>query len=324
MYPVPKNKSPSHASWQSYASNETLIARAEFLRAVRAFFESRGVVEVDTPVLMRGVITDPFICVFQCQDHYLQTSPEFAMKRLLAQGMGAIYYLGKAFRQAEVGRYHNPEFTMLEWYRPGWDLSALIDETVTLIRSVTSAPEPVLIEFAELFSALTLDPHSASKAELAMRAQALFPDQVQGLELDRTGWLDWLFMQAIEPKLDPNQLYVITDYPADCAQLSKLIPHPQYGQVATRFEIFYQGMELANGYHELTDPIEQQQRFEQDNQKRNKLGLPERPLDHHLLSALQAGIGEVSGVAVGADRLLMIKLGVQHLREILPFDWERA
>lgn len=309
-------------TWQSAATNTALKQRSGFLREIRSFFESRGVCEVDTPVLMQGVNTDPFINAFNIADRYLQTSPEFAMKRLLAQGVGPIYYLGKAFRNEEMGRYHNPEFTMLEWYRPGWDHQTLIEELNALVMQLLDAPKAQVRTYAQLFEDIGVNPHQAEVAnlkEVAMRLQIAHPPFS---DLDRNGWLDWLFVEAIEPNMDPEEFLIVTDFPVHCAQLAKLIPHPIHDKVAARFEVFYKGMELANGYFELTDPNEQRKRFVEDNQKRHAHQLPAMPVDEKLLAALAAGIGDVSGVAVGVDRLLMIKLGATHIKEVLPFYWE--
>lgn len=309
-------------TWQSSATNTALKQRAQFLREIRSFFEARDVCEVDTPVLMQGVNTDPFINAFNTADRYLQTSPEFAMKRLLAQGIGSIYYLGKAFRNEEMGRYHNPEFTMLEWYRPGWDHQALIEEVNALFMQLLDTPKAQIQTYAQLFEGIGINPHQAEVAALKEAALRLQLSEVPFSELDRNGWLDWLFSQAIEPTMDPETLLIVTDFPVHCAQLAKLIPHPIHDKVAARFEVFYKGMELANGYFELTDPNEQRKRFVKDNQKRYAHQLPMMPVDEKLLAALSAGIGDVSGVAVGVDRLFMIKSGATHIKEVLPFYWE--
>lgn len=309
--------------WQSFATAKTLSQRSAFLASIRRFFETRGVIEVDTPLLMQGVNTDPFINAFQIDKHFLQTSPEFAMKRLLAQKVGAIYYLGKAFRNEEMGRYHNPEFTMLEWYRPGWDHWQLIEEVGSLFQELFETTALIVKTYAELFSPFNINPHSDSVETIESIAHQLYPiEKRPDFELDRNGWLDWIFMHSIEPHFNPNEPLVVTDFPVSCAQLAQLIPHEQYGKVAARFEVFYQGMELANGYFELTDADEQRQRFVKDNQTRIALQKAVMPIDEKLLAALESGIGKVSGVAIGVDRLLMIQAGATHIKEVMPFYWE--
>lgn len=320
-------------SWQSSSTVQALKYRAKLLKEIRDFFLSRQVLEVETPLLMPGVNNDPFISAFpfshQSQKSYfLQTSPEFAMKRLLAthaqNGLGAIYYLGKAFRQEECGANHNPEFTILEWYRPEWDHLQLISEVSELMVNILGAPKPTILNYADLFSGLGINPHTATKKQLENCAKTHKIGGEDLPELDKVGWLEWIFMYAIESQFDPNALIVVKDFPRVCAQLSKLIKHDEHGEVAARFEVYYQGYELANGYFELTDAAEQKERFIHNNQIRQENHLPERPIDHKLISALKSGLGMVSGVAMGVDRLLMIKLGVKHIKDVLSFDWERV
>lgn len=320
IFRVQKSKS----TWQSFATPSILKQRAIFLKEIRAFFDSRDLIEVDTPLLMHGVNSDPFIRAFQLEDRFLQTSPEFAMKRLLAQGMSSIYYLGKAFRKDEAGRLHNPEFTILEWYRVGWGLEALIKEIESLFQHLLDAPSKTVVTYTELFEPLGIDPHSADCEQLISVAKAYTNNIDIMLDSDRVGLLDWLFMLAIEPNLDPDALTIITEYPIDCAQLSNYMPHPTHQQVAQRFEVFYQGFELANGYDELTSAIEQRKRFISDQKKRQELSLDTVPIDEDLLAALDAGLPQSSGVAVGVDRMLMIKTGAKHIREVLPFCWAHS
>lgn len=317
-------------NWQACATADVLKARAQFLKEIRDFFFARQIMEVDTPLLMQGVNNDPFISAFDFSSplgktYYLQTSPEFAMKRLLASyDLGAIYYLGKAFRQEECGANHNPEFTILEWYRPQWEHLKLIAEVVDVMKVLLSAPLPIIVNYADLFSNLDINPHTATKEQLENYAQKHEVGGKNLPELDKLGWLEWIFTYAIEREFDQNNLIVVKDFPIICAQLSKLIPHKEHGQVAARFEVYYRGYELANGYFELTDPKEQYQRFVQNNLIRQKNNLPELPIDQKLVSALESGLGQVSGVAMGVDRLLMIKLGTQNIKSVLSFDWMRA
>lgn len=321
---MPKIKHKNESTWQSGACNATLKHRALFLQKIRRYFEQHDVVEVDPPLLMSGVNSDPHLNAFQVGDKYLQTSPEFAMKRLLAQGMGDIYYLGKAFRHAEVGQVHNPEFTLLEWYRCNWGLSDLLSEVSAFCQLMIEAPAPTITPYAKLFGFLGIDPHEASTAELKKiaRAKMRLPDFTESF--DRTDWLEWLFNHLIEPRLDPAEFTVVVDYPVDCAQLAKRLLHDTHHQVAARFEVYYQGFELANGYDELQDAQEQKERFEADLLKRDALNKQSVPIDEKLLAALEAGLPSVCGVALGVDRLFMLNQGIASIEASICFDWRRS
>jgi len=320
--------------WQPTAELETLKARAQFLQAIRDFFHQRNVFEVDTPLLCHGVATDPFLHAFSVHcaqlEHprYLQTSPEYAMKRLVAAGSGPIYYLGKAFRKGEVGTLHNPEFTMLEWYRPHWDHLQLIKEVETLMQIMIGCPAAEIKTYHDIFAEnYGINPHLATIAELqsiAIKEAWINSDDFS--DLDRDGWLDLILTHGIEPTLGQNHPTVITDYPASQASLAKVrtINGPQPYQVAERFEFYLNGIELANGYHELACAIEQRQRFEQDLIKRKALGLSDLPIDHYLLSALSAGFPACAGVALGVDRLFMLKRQERNIAKVLPFAWKIA
>ena len=263
-------------SWRSSSTPDVLKARAGFLQDLRGFFLERQVLEVEVPLLMQGINNDPFIFAFAIRaqankTYFLQTSPEFAMKRLLATyDLGAIYYLGKAFRQNEYGAHHNPEFTILEWYRSDWDHIQLISEVTDLMTELLGAPPPTLLSYASLFSDLGINPHTATRQQLENCARAHKIGGEDLPDLDRVGWLEWIFMNAIESQFDKQALIVVKDFPTVCAQLSKLIPHHEHGEVAARFEVYYQGVELANGYFELTDAIEQNNRFRQNNPNSKK------------------------------------------------------
>jgi lysyl-tRNA synthetase class 2 len=313
--------------WRPAASPVALARRAELLAAVRGFFASRGVLEVETPLLASHGVTDPAIepLVVQdgamlCAPRYLQTSPEYAMKRLLAAGSGPIYQLCKAFRDGEAGRRHNPEFTMLEWYRPGFDHHALMAEVAELLELCLGPGGWRKVSYAELFEEhFALDPHRADAAELAAVARAQL--DTGDLELDRDGWLDLLLSHRIEPALEG--IVCVYNYPASQAALARVDdsgPVP----VAERFEFYVDGLELANGYHELADPAEQARRFAADNAARRRRGLAERAPDPRLLAALQAGLPPCSGVALGFDRLVMAATGAAGLDEVLAFPWGRA
>ncbi len=323
------------SSWQPTASIASLIERARILQRIRAFFDERDVVEVETPLLSRAGTVDPHIHSFtteylsdQCKQgdiKYLQTSPEFAMKRLLASQIGAIYQICKVFRQGERGRYHNPEFTLLEWYRPGFVFQQLIDEVVTLFTQIIGAYQqlkpPEQICYQQLFMKhLDIDPLTATTATLENIANK------RGVRIDatmkRSDWLDLLMTLYIEPELGKDHMTCVTHYPAEQASLARI--DPENSMVAERFEIYYQGVELANGFVELTDADEQQQRFINENQIRQESGLAQIPLDQHFLQALKHGMPQSSGVAVGVDRLVMVALGKQILDEVICFPIDNS
>lgn len=315
--------------------SEMLRARADFLRVIREFFDARGVVEVDPPLLYRGVATDPGLEAFavMCGTgenavRYLQTSPEFPMKRLLAAGSGPIYYLGKAFRKGEVGDRHNPEFTMLEWYRPGWDHWQLIDEVDNFFAQMVGMRSAERVTYCDIFkSYFGIDPHVASVEALQQLACAHgWTRASECLDLDHSGWLELLFSYGIEPHLGKGAPTVVYDFPASQASLARTreVVGPQVYRVAERFEFYYAGMELANGYHELTCANEQRARFEADRSKRAERGLAVLPVDEALLEALSNGFPPCAGVALGVDRLLMIKQSQSNIANILPLAWEQA
>ncbi len=317
--------------WRPTASIETLRARAELLTLIRAFFAHRGVLEVDTPLMAAAAVTDPFIEAIEVvasnaqPNRYLQTSPEYAMKRLLAAGSGPIYQLCKAFRQGEVGCRHNPEFTLLEWYRPGFDEQLLMDEVQTLMQQLLSIDDFIRISYGELFDChLAVNPHTASVATLAAIARQHGSFSFADEALDKDGWLDVLMTHVIEPALNPQQGVFIYDYPASQAALAQLSINESGDRVARRFEFYCAGVELANGYFELLDSQELATRGEADNAKRRALNLPEMAIDRCLLAAMTAGMPSCAGVAMGVDRLLMIKLGIKHIAQAMSFDTEHA
>ncbi len=323
------------SDWRPCAGPAVLRARAGLLAELRAFFAAAGVLEVETPLCASAPGTDPALEPLLTRytgpgwpaglTLYLQTSPEFAMKRLLAAGSGPIYQICKAFRDGEAGRRHNPEFTLLEWYRPGFDLPRLMDEVAALAR--LGLGQPALAEerlsYRELFMRhLDLDPLEAPVAALRGLAVAQI-DGAAGLELpDRDAWLDLLLTALIEPRLGAGRLTLVYDYPASQAALACL--NPGDPRVAERFELYYRGVELANGFHELADPAEQRARCVADNRKRCARGQAELPLDERLLAALAQGLPDCAGVALGLDRLLMLRLGADSLGEVLAFPIERA
>lgn len=311
--------------WHPSASLQTLRARARMLAAIRAFFAEREVLEVETPLLSASAASDPALASMRLADgvHWLHTSPEFAMKRLLAAGSGAIYQICRVFREGERGRYHHPEFTLLEWYRPDWSWMQLRDEVAELVQCLLARPDlPVEnLTYRALFQRrLGIDPWHCTLAEL--RALAAKHGIDPRIDLDVDGWLDLLLTHCLEAGLGDNALTFITGYPPSQAALARLSdadpPH------AERFELYYLGVELANGFQELTDPREQRARFLANLDTRRALGLPEVRLDARLLAALEAGLPECAGVALGIDRLLMLAVGADHIDQVLAFPCERA
>lgn len=314
--------------WQPAATQGLLLARAELYRGIREFFATRDVLEVDTPLMAPAIGTDPNLhpLTANYQAHpsaavdtyYLQTSPEFAMKRLLAAGSGPIYQLCKAFRNGERGSRHHPEFTMLEWYRPGFSLEELMDEVEALVCSVLGPFTCRRSSYAEIFQhAVGLDPHSASLEHLQEVLQAKV--STADSSPDRDTCLDLLYSHVLEPTLlDP---VMITDYPASQAALAKVEEDAQGRLVARRFELVINGMEIANGYDELCDGEEQRERFSRDLALRQRQGLPCVPVDERFLAAIDAGLPACAGVALGVDRLLMLLTGRASIDEVLTFPF---
>ncbi len=259
--------------------------------------------------------------------YYLQTSPEYAMKRLLAAGYGSIYQIAKAFRGEESGRLHNPEFTLLEWYRVGFDLQALMDEVDDLLTLILGTPKARRLSYETLFrEVLGLDPHHTTVQALAACAAAhgIQLSALAAQDLDVDAWLDILMTHCIEPTLGFDRPVFIDDYPASKAALATLRQREEGVWVAERVEVYVRGIELANGYHELRDAQLQRQRFEADCVQRAKTGLPAIPIDQHVLAALEAGLPACAGIALGIDRLLLLKEGLQDLSETFSFGIARV
>lgn len=317
--------------WRPTASRQALRQRAALLADLRRFFAEREVLEVETPLLAAATVADLHLHSLSCRlegpgggtRFFLQTSPEYAMKRLLAAGSGSIYQISKAFRDGEAGRLHNPEFTMLEWYRAGFDHHALMDEVEALLRTVLSCPPGERYTYREVFGHhLGLDPHRASVDELASVARERGIEFGGAAPTARDEWLQLLLAECIEPCFDLDRPTFLTDFPPSQAALARVrLGDPP---VAERFEVYLGGVELANGFHELADAAEQRRRFESDLEKRRRAGLPEVPLDERLLAALEAGLPDCAGVALGVDRLLMLVTGAADLAEILAFPITRA
>ncbi|WP_139557336.1 EF-P lysine aminoacylase EpmA [Methylotetracoccus oryzae] len=330
----------SSRDWAPAASPDALRARAAMLRAIRAFFADREVLEVETPLLAARSATEPHLVPFETlfrpagggaglqQRLFLQTSPEFAMKRLLASGLGSIYQICKAFRNEERGRLHNPEFTLLEWYRVGFSLNELIRETESLLRGLLTPSRPTIRSFCCDYRSLFeqevgTDPINADFPALARAAERLgYPEAAVLCAEARPVWLDFLFSQGVQPKLADWDLVFVTDFPACLPSLAR--NHPDNPAIVERVEVFIDGIELGNGFHELADPVEQARRFEEDMAARRALGLHEPEKDVRLLAALAAGLPDCSGIAIGLDRLLMGILGASHIEDVLAFPVERA
>lgn len=315
-------------------SIEALKARAQLYRTIRDFFAQRNVMEVETPIVSQAGVTDVHLASVQVQRHiegrvqqqYLQTSPEFAMKRLLAAGSGAIYQICKVFRDDEHGRKHNSEFTMLEWYRPGLDLRELMHETAALLNVCLAHRfdeiRPLVLSYKHAFQdRLDINPLQATLAQLKQTAQRV------GLTLDlgddRLAYMDLLFSHFVEPSLGFDTPIFLTDFPPEMASLAKVRLDEDGEEVAARFEVYIEGLELANAYDELLDASVLRARFEADNQERDKLGLQVMPLDENLLAAL-AHMPECSGIALGIDRLLMVATQKLNIEQVIAFPASRA
>jgi elongation factor P--(R)-beta-lysine ligase len=318
-------------SWQPSAALIALQRRAAMLAAAREFFAKRRVLEVETPILSAAAVTDPHIESLRTQvagmaaPAYLCTSPEYAMKRLLAAGSGDIYQICKVFRDAERGAWHNPEFTLIEWYRLGFDDAALMDE-VEMLLSYLLAPQrrlepPERVTYAQAMRRHAgIDAHSASDRELLQAAQGHGIDC--RTELDRDAKLDLLMGLVVGPRLGRERPTFVVDYPSSQAALARL--KPGLPPVAARFELYLDGIELANGFHELADAREQRARFMHDLELRHARGQAQRPVDEHLLAALSAGLPDCAGVALGFDRLVAIALGVPDLAAAMAFTIDNA
>ncbi len=317
--------------WQPSASVESLKKRARIVSAIRAFFAARGVLEVETPALGRTGNPDPAVEPFRVQgdgpgpNYLLHTSPEFPMKRLVAAGSGPIFQICRVFRKGESGLWHEPEFSMLEWYRPDWDAPQLMAEIRDLLGTLNpdwSQPGAFhSITYRRLFlHYLDFDPFLASTDEI-QNLVARVGISYTGSELDRDDWLNLILTHRLETHLGQDGPCFLTDYPVSQAALAKIRSGDP--PVAERFELYIKGVEIANGYHELTDPREQRRRFQEGNGARKSRNLAEMPLDPHLIAALDSGMPDCSGVALGVDRLVALLLGYDRLAPAISFGCER-
>jgi len=310
------------------------LLRGRLYALIRKFFAERNVLEVETPMLSAAANTDPNIASFSAlfsghadagsRERWLRTSSEFAQKRLLAAGIGDCYELGRVFRNGEAGRRHNPEFTMLEWYRVGWDHRRLIEETTELVAAALGlAGKTVKVyksTYRDLFFAtLQID---ALTADIGQLRAALGDVHIEASGLSRDDWLDLLLTHRVQPDFPPDRITVIYDYPASQCALAKI--REENPPLAERFELYVGAQELANGYHELTDATEQRERFLRDNVRRRERGLRELPIDENLLAALAQGMPDCAGVALGIERLLMAMSGTDDIRDVLVFAFAQA
>ncbi len=314
------------SNWRPTISSKNIQLRARMLFSARSFFQDRNIVEVETPLLGNHTVTDLNIDSFELiqngKSRYLQTSPEYAMKRMLAAGAPDIYQICKSFRLAESGTMHNPEFTLIEWYRLGFSLEQMINETVDLLQSLLATKAVVeVVSYHDMFKekvGISLDDASDQDVQTFAVSHGLMKNDL--LTYDQS--VDFIFSQCVIPKFSSHNFTVVTDYPASQAALAKL--NDANDRVSERFEVFYQGVELANGYHELTDPDEQQLRFQNDINQRKVSGKMTVESDQRLLDAMQSGLPDCSGVAVGFDRVMMVKTGAKSISEVMCFDWSSA
>ncbi|MDX2366908.1 MAG: elongation factor P--(R)-beta-lysine ligase [Colwellia sp.] len=324
-------------SWQPTLTWEYAQKRAQILQQIRQFFNERNVIEVETPALSQGTVTDVHLEAITCRydflsdsspdkstNLYLQTSPEFHMKRLLASGYGCIFQIAKAFRHEEAGRFHNPEFTLLEWYRLGFDHFTLMDEVAELLKTVLDCTEPTQTTYQHVFIKLvSLDPLTATRAQLL----SLIKDHDKlsewlTVEQDNDILLQFIFSELIEPHIGNESPCFVYNFPRSQASLAKISPEDP--RVAERFECYFQGVELVNGFNELIDSTVQSERFHEDNIKRKNFYLPEKPIDKNFIAALSQGLPQCSGVALGIDRLIILALKAKHIEQVISFPIDRC
>lgn len=314
-------------NWQANVARDVLLIRAQLLEKIRYFMRERNILEVDTPILSTASISDPNIQSVSAslsnrqhaQPFFLSTSPEFCMKRLLACGSGAIYQITKVFRDDEIGRLHQPEFSMLEWYQPGYDHHDLMDEVSALLVCLGLTPAQQNTYENAFREYLDINPHKASISELQTLASNL---GLNGESSERSILLEFIFSHSVSPNLGQKIPLLLYNYPVCQAALARISVDEL--PIAERFELFINGMEIANGFHELTDANEQRRRFELENQLRHQRGSAEVAVDEQFLSALEAGLPDCAGVAIGLDRLLMVLSDKQQISEVMTFPLRDA
>lgn len=318
----------SSSDWQPTATIDNLKKRAAIIQQIRLFFSEKNVMEVDTPALSEYAVTDVHLQSFETlfnspysttkQKLFLHTSPEFPMKRLLCAGSGCIYQICKVFRNEESGRCHNPEFTLLEWYRVGFDHFQLMDEMDELLQRVLKSRPAKKMTYRQAFlDFLSLDPLDIEFAELKQVCCKHGFENIAENESDKDTLLQLLFCHLIEPQIGQTEPCFVYNFPASQAALAKL--SDQDNRVAERFEVYFRGIELANGFNELQDASEQLERFKADNHKRVSAELTEQPIDINLINALHNGLPDCAGVALGIDRLIMLAVGADHINEVISF-----
>ncbi|MXP51079.1 elongation factor P--(R)-beta-lysine ligase [Pantoea sp. SoEX] len=319
-------------NWQPSISINNLFRRAKIIEKIRKFFSINGVLEVETPIISKRTTTDVYIVPFKTKfidytlnemDLWLITSPEYHMKRLLASGSGPIYQIGRSFRNREIGRYHNPEFTMLEWYRPKCDMFCLMNEVNDFLQFILGCSSADFISYQDIFiEYLDVDPLSANLTQLNEIANKLDNKNLITAEKDISTILMIIFMIIIEPNIGKKNPCFIYNFPSNQAILSKI--NSSDNRIAERFEVYYKGIELANGCVELTDPKEHIIRFEKDNDIRINNKLPVNTMDDRLLEAIKQGISDCSGVAMGLDRIVMLALNINSIDEVMTFPMDRC
>lgn len=318
---------PSLPDFRPSASLAALQKRAALLHKLREFFHERGFIEVETPLLASEIIPELHIEPIDAEGgQFLQSSPELHMKRLLAAGAKSIFQVTRSFRGGERGQLHNPEFTIVEWYRSGDDMYAGIDLLDELIQTLLETPPVKRTTYAEAFErTLSISPHAAMPNDLSAAAKQVGVAAPAGMnQQDCDEWLNLLLATRVESELGSDRPEVLYHYPASQASLAKVVTSPQGYEVAERFELYYRGIELANGFHELADAVELRNRFEAVNAARAADGRRALPMPERLFAALEHGLPDCTGVALGFDRIVMLALGAALIDEVVAFPHEKA
>lgn len=318
------------ADWRPTATPQARQARAAMLTRIREYFGNGNVLEVDTPVFSSATSPDRHVPSFEANNAgnfgYLHTSPEYPMKRLLADGSGDIYQISKVFRAGERGAYHNPEFTLLEWYRLGFDLPAMMQDVHRVMAAALNRPlEAIQLSFRQACIDLGgFDPWvdtAEHMRDCLVKADRSVPETLELHEFD--AWVDLAFSTLVSSQFPRDRLTFVVGYPPSQAALARVVS-VEGVQVASRFEAYWSGLELANGFHELSDAAEQRTRFEAERATALSSGAPQRPIDERFITALDEGLPDCSGVAIGLDRVLMVLLQVSHIEEVINFPIGRA